>query len=431
MHKNRRILIVDDNQDIHADFKKILLPRRSTESRMAEIEAQLFGAAAGRTAPEFDYSIDSAFQGEQALKMVDEAARAGNPYALIFMDVRMPPGWDGIETIARIWASYPFVEVVLCTAYSDYSTEDIIESLGITHRLLILKKPFDSVAVKQMALAATTKWNLEFEMRNYTANLTRAVEERTAELSATVEKLQESQQKLIQASKMSALGEMAGGVAHEINTPLATLTLHVDILDRALKNGKVDLDMLKRSNDINRRITERIAKTVAGLRNFSRDGSRDPFVPKSMAELISETAALCEERMKNHGVTFILPEVGSDIMVDCRSVEISQVLLNLLNNAYDAVQARGEKWIKVGLELDGSDVLLSVTDSGPGISEEVQARLFQPFFTTKEVGKGTGLGLSISIGIVDAHKGALSYDRTCPNTKFVVRLPRLVSSSAA
>lgn len=145
MEYNNRILIVDDNHSIHQDFQKILCPYRSEALRaLDDLEQEIFGAALTEEKNGCEtttYTMDSAYQGLEAIEMVTKAANEGRPYALIFMDVRMPPGPDGIETIARIWQHYPYVEMVICTAHADYSWDDIIARLGATDNLLFLKKP--------------------------------------------------------------------------------------------------------------------------------------------------------------------------------------------------------------------------------------------------------------------------------------------------
>ena len=178
--KNRRILVVDDNEAIHEDFRKILGVDAAEADFRAEEEA-FFGTA--RTEPlRLDFILDFAFQGRDALARVTAAVLAGQPYAMVFMDVMMPPGWDGIETTARLWEVDPNLQVVICTAYSDYSWETMIARLGGSDRLLILKKPFDISEVFQLAHTLTTKWNLQQESRRHSELLELAVKTRTHEL---------------------------------------------------------------------------------------------------------------------------------------------------------------------------------------------------------------------------------------------------------
>lgn len=155
---NRRILLIDDNRAIHQDFAKILGPGEAQDANLSAIEDQLFGEAAPVAKKEC-FEISSAFQGREAFEMVRQAEAAGRPYAMAFVDVRMPPGWDGVETISRIWEVSGNLQTVICTAYSDYSWEQIIERLGKSDRLLILRKPFDPVEVQQLAFNLTEKWS--------------------------------------------------------------------------------------------------------------------------------------------------------------------------------------------------------------------------------------------------------------------------------
>ena len=160
---NRRILLVDDTPSIHEDYRKIL-GGAGTTAEEARLRAAFFGETPAE-ARVSDYRFDSAFQGQEALEKVRSAVEEGLPYALAFVDVRMPPGWDGIETIARLWEVDPDLQIVVCTAFSDYSWDDMIAKLGQSDRLLILKKPFDPVEVCQLALTATEKWNLRVRER--------------------------------------------------------------------------------------------------------------------------------------------------------------------------------------------------------------------------------------------------------------------------
>src|SRR5258706_12918566 len=142
--RNRRILIIDDNASIHADFGKILGEKNAAAGDLTAAEASLFGHTVAASARQ-GYELSSAFQGQEGLETVQAAVRTGRPFALAFVDVRMPPGWDGIETTTRLWAADPDLQIVICTAYSDYSWDEMIEQLGSSDRVVILKKPFDAI----------------------------------------------------------------------------------------------------------------------------------------------------------------------------------------------------------------------------------------------------------------------------------------------
>jgi diguanylate cyclase (GGDEF)-like protein/PAS domain S-box-containing protein len=178
---NTRILLVDDLPSIHDDFRKILTPVAPGGDDLADMEAALFGAAVPKR--ETSFELDSAYQGEQALAMLEAALHAGRPYAVAFIDMRMPPGWDGIETIERLWQVDPRLQVVICTAFSDHSWSDVFARLDAGDGLLVLKKPFDAVEVRQLANTLTTKWALTRQSEAYVGRLEAEVEQRTRELS--------------------------------------------------------------------------------------------------------------------------------------------------------------------------------------------------------------------------------------------------------
>ena len=180
---NQRILIVDDNPTIHADFRKILSPADSGHAAVNALEAALFEEAQPAPAA-LSFELDSAFQGQEGLAMVQQALAAHRPYALAFVDVRMPPGWDGVETIGHIWKCCPEIQIVVCTAYSDYSWEEMIRQLGHSPNLVVLQKPFDNIEVLQLAHALTGKWRLNRKVQSQLDNLETLVRQRTAELEA-------------------------------------------------------------------------------------------------------------------------------------------------------------------------------------------------------------------------------------------------------
>lgn len=181
LEMNRRVLVIDDNQAIHDDFKKILCGDGGDAELNAD-EADLFGGNA-RSIEVADFQIDSAFQGEEGLAFVRKSLEEGRPYTLAFVDVHMPPGWDGIETVSRIWKECPELEVVICTAYADYSWDEMTNKLGLTDQFLILMKPFDNIEVRQLAYALTSKWNLARQVGREMDDLKRIVESQSRELA--------------------------------------------------------------------------------------------------------------------------------------------------------------------------------------------------------------------------------------------------------
>ncbi len=202
---NNRILLVDDNLAIHVDFKKILHEGASRSEHLDSAEAILFGDAKGGPSGVQEFQIDSAMQGREGLAMVKQAIDAGQPYAMAFVDVRMPPGWDGIETVARMWETQPDLQIVICTAYSDYSWDDMIQRFGRSDNLLILKKPFDNVEVLQLAHALTKKWQVTRQAALRIEEMDVMVRQRTEELQTAHNRLRSSEERFSKAFHASPI----------------------------------------------------------------------------------------------------------------------------------------------------------------------------------------------------------------------------------
>lgn len=237
------------------------------------------------------------------------------------------------------------------------------------------------------------------------------------------ERLKEQQTNAEYSAKMATLGEMAGGIAHEINTPLAVISLQAEQFMIDLKRPHWTPEKAEKAMEVILSTTDRIAKIVQGLRTFARDATHDPMVAVPLSYLYQETLILCKNRLGVAGVRLDFIPPDPKLMIFCRATQISQVLLNLINNSFDAIASLPEKWIEVLTMRNDKWVEIRVRDSGRGIPEEIREKMMHPFFTTKPVGQGTGLGLSISKGIVEAHGGELLIDTTDANTCFVIRLP--------
>lgn len=242
--------------------------------------------------------------------------------------------------------------------------------------------------------------------------------------------LVEFQKRLIVSNKFVALGEMSGGIAHEINNPLAVILGKTTLLERKLKSENLSIEDLTKDVKKIEQTAERISKIVRGLKNFSRSGEMDPMEPTPVTEILEDVMNICQDRMNHHGVRYLKPET-TDVKINCRQHEISQVILNLLNNSTDAIAALAKNstapidmWVQISIKSAAERIHISITDCGPGIPSSIANKMMDPFFTTKPLGKGTGLGLSISKGIIEAHQGHFYYDPQSKNTRFVIDLPK-------
>lgn len=226
-----------------------------------------------------------------------------------------------------------------------------------------------------------------------------------------------------EASRLSTLGEMAAGIAHEINNPLTIIQCKSKILKRKCEDGSLDKEVNLKDFEVINDTVDRIVTIVKGLKTYSRNSEHDPLRPANLKSLIDETFALCIDRFKFNGVNVSITCPRS-IELNCRPSQISQVLMNLISNSYDAIIDLEEKWISINALEEDEHFKIIVADSGHGIPESIAEKMTQAFFTTKEVGKGTGLGLSISMGILETHGGSLAYDSQKPNTTFVLTFPK-------
>jgi PAS domain S-box-containing protein len=245
-----------------------------------------------------------------------------------------------------------------------------------------------------------------------------ATEQRRQEQIIAEEKAQ-----LASASRLNSLGRMAANIAHEINNPLTVIYGQACQMTEMFSQGNFDPEKLKKISLDMQEMSRRISTIIRGLRLFAREGSQDPMERRKVRDLIFDTLPFCLTQLKSADVELDVEEIQSDVYVNCRSVQISQVLLNLINNSFDALQHQQEKRITIKTIVDRGWVKILVIDNGPGVDASTEANLFESFFTTKPLGKGTGLGLNISRQIVESHRGKIFFKPYNGSTSFVVELP--------
>lgn len=238
--------------------------------------------------------------------------------------------------------------------------------------------------------------------------------------------LDEERSRSMQSAKLASLGEMAGGIAHEINNPLAIISSTMQFLRKSIDRKRLTETLLIDSIQTVEGTVERTSKIITGLKTVSRSSEGFDKRDVLIRDIFEDVLSLCSEKFRNNGISIQI-ELGSpafDKIIRCDRVQLSQVILNLLSNAFDAVQEVQNKWVHIELDEDHNYHQIMVSDSGSGIPEAIVEKIFNPFFTSKEVGKGTGLGLSISKSIMEKHGGAIELDRTTGETCFILKLPK-------
>lgn len=397
MDKKRRILIVDDNAAIHNDFKKIL-SNPDNDDELTRMEGILFNRHADYGQNVYHYVIDDAYQGEEAYQMVKKADLEKFPYSLIFMDVRMPPGMDGMLTIERIWSEFPDIEMVICSAYSDYSWSKILEKFGPTDKLVFVRKPFNIIVIKQMALSLVTKWDIARNNRQYTRHLENLVKERTAELEKLLGNMTSLKEKAEQSDRLKSA--FLSNMSHEIRSPMNAIMGFTDLL------GKDGISEAKRNKYLSC-----IRSSGRSLMNLINDilciarieaGVLDINTEKfSLNHMMNELKEIFEFEVENSFKSNLRIEFEFgceyDLMIESDSERIKQIIINLFTNAFKFTD---EGVIRVGYALEDGIVRFYVSDTGIGIPESDFELIFMRF-KQSEVNRdlnpaGTGIGLTIS-----------------------------------
>ncbi|MCO5142490.1 MAG: ATP-binding protein [Oligoflexia bacterium] len=255
---------------------------------------------------------------------------------------------------------------------------------------------------------------LNDELTMFSRELDVKVKEKTREL-------EESQAFLVNSSKMAAMGEMAGGIAHEINNPLATIQIKIEQLVEMCASSQVDKTEVHKRLEAVTRLVDRIAKIIQSMRVIGRDSAKDPLTSVGLFHLIEEALVIFQEKFRSLGFSVEIDDSCKSLHIMVNETHFLQVISNLIHNAIDAsLEGKTQRWIKFRAEIENDYCKLYVSDSGSGIHESVEKKLFQPFFTTKDVGKGLGIGLSISKKLMQQQKGDLTYSNKFKNTTFIV-----------
>lgn len=235
--------------------------------------------------------------------------------------------------------------------------------------------------------------------------------------------MHEKTKSLMHTDKLTSIGMLSASIGHEVNNNMLILMGRINLLKNKIKSGKFDQEMMMADILKMETASQSILRIVRGLKIISRDGQSDPFTPVVLQTLIKDTLALHENQIKQAGIKMLVEVPNQPIVAYCRPSQIAQVILNLVNNSKDAILALPERRITVRLEREQNTIRLTIEDSGPGIPVNIRQRIFEPFYTTKQVGQGTGLGLGICRDIISSHHGKLYLDEAHPETRFICEWP--------
>jgi signal transduction histidine kinase len=400
---NRRILLVDDSLDIHEDFKKILDAQDNdgAAQELGDAKAAFFGTAAPTDTKNDPFEIDSAYQGQEALEMILAAKEEGRPYAMAFIDVRMPPGWDGVETVTRLFQHDSDIQIVICTAYSDYSWDEMVERIGQSDRLLILKKPFDPVEICQLAHALTNKWNVaqqqhklladlqvaEQEARNWAVSLENSNTQLEAAKAAADRSSKMKTEFLVHLSKEfhGNLNSILGQASH-LRDPGKPAPSQFDLLEVVLGTSHHLISSLDQMLDITMIEAGRVQHNI---------------VNASPGAIVNSVFEACKMQAEDRGLTLttdIAERVPQTLRTD--STRLTQALELLVQNAIRNTQT-GSVQIRACFQQEqiykAPMLYFEVEDTSPGIPIADFEDLFEPFFQhTGAAAGGTGLNLALA-----------------------------------
>jgi len=448
--ENSRILIVDDDPGIRKTFERILSPQKAFMPlhMVTGIFDKIDNGDVPSPVKTNGFQVFLCEAGEPALKVVKNASQKGEPFAVSFIDMKMP-GLNGAETAREIWKIDPDIKIVIVTAYSDISPDEIVEVAG-RDDILYLRKPFSLEEIRQFARSLTYQWNIEkklIQMKERLAEANKKLKETNRNLEAEV--IRRTNQ-LIHSEKMSSLGILAAGIAHEINNPISYINNNMVSLQKYTSRISRLLNLYENLEELieKKAISSEAVACIKEIRQYKEKNKID-FIMEDIGNLTSESldgAARIQtivhdlngyarfsleefeeasvENLVDTALNLIASEVKHKARVvkkyaklpriNCVPQRIMQVIVNILLNAVQAIDGEKKGVIRIETRLkegeangENKKVEIEISDNGKGIAERNLSKIFDPFFTTKPPGNGTGLGLSIAYEIVKGHKGTI------------------------
>lgn len=411
---NRRILLVDDEPKILEELSKVLAPNEMGQE-LKELESRLFESSAHCSPVKKTYDVHCCHQGDEAFEAVQQALDKGEPFAVVFLDVRMPPGPDGVWTAEHIRRIDPNVQIVMMTGYSDFDISEIARRVPPEDKLLYVQKPIHSQEIRQFALALTAKWQSDYLLHVQNQHLV------------------EMNQKLTEHDRMKS--EFVMTVSHELRTPL---TIFKNILSNAMAGvmGKIP-SKLQQNLEMADEAIDRLATIIDDFLDVSKlEVGKMKLRPESLClqQVIYEIVKMIQFVAEKKGIKLDMVLPINYVYIKGDYEKFARVLNNLIENAVKYVPENTGKIIVRAEERD-NQVIISVEDNGPGIHGDDKEKIFDKFVQVeKHVGPGkhgTGLGLSICKELVHLHGGRIwNEDNPGGGTIFKILLPKYVPEAA-
>lgn len=409
---NRRVLILDDNESIHQDFRKLLTQSQDLEFKA--LENRLFEREAKDSNEEFNvnFHVDSAFQGKEGVDMIKTANDQGDPYSLVFVDIRMPPGWNGVKTIQEIRKIDDKIQVVICTAYSDFSWQQLTSILGQSSSLLVLKKPFDAIEVQQIALALTEKWRLS--------------EVAGLKMSELEEMVAIQTERLIKTNRQK--DEFISAFSHELLTPLNAVTGYARSLTNSEANEFSESQLLSlKEIESNGQVLLGMVNDLLDLARFDAREQKLKLSLISSLLLIESVIRILSPQWRKKRISIEIHHDPSIDEIAGDELKLKQILMNLIFNAIKFTPDSGQ--IVISTEWAGEEnFAITVSDNGTGMDTDTIDHIFDRYFQANSVKEeykgGVGIGLTVTKNLVELHDGTIQVEST-PGTGsiFKINLP--------
>ncbi len=445
-----RILVIDDNEDIHADIRSILTSHEGEEDdvELSELERKLFGESRKRNNTE-RFEVESAKQGKEGFELVQSARTENDPFCVAFVDVRMPPGWDGIETIGHIRRVDSDVQIIICTAYSDYSADQLIEKFESSDNLFVLKKPFEKVEIYQMASALAKKWSLHRQLEGRMSDLESLVKERTQTLEITNEELRRrlQERESIRAERsldrsLKTIGQLTTEMMNEIESSVERMSETVSRMyaqselsqpdstsdQEALKTDQTESRcQIESCEPFLRQISSEINQLESIIAASKEIGSaqqkrRSPTDVHAMLENV-----ITLTRLRTSGSAELV--VQGDLLpaLECEVGQLYQVLVNVLSHVSQKVREHHDitkevKKITITTQNLSDQVCIRIENQAEDIRPEIRD-IYEQMLQGDEVGKYAGQGLALARSIVIDLGGQMEFKANESGSKIIMSLP--------